>query len=120
MKYDDIVQTVCGKGWKSVSYEEKEGGYGVAMVLAFLEGVSPDLSSFSNHLGVMSSDLVSPFSRLANNGVFAPKTAEDTELTGSGFSSTSDYVKKYWTKEKAFTHAWCNIAAVASGIVYYG
>jgi len=118
MKYDDIVQTVCGKGWKTASQEEKNGGYGVAMVLAFLSGIKPDLNSFSNHLEVMSSELVTPFSRLANNDVFTSKTSQDVELLGQGFSDTAERAAS-WKKDKAYTHAWCQIAAIASGIVNY-
>jgi hypothetical protein len=120
MKYEDVVQSVCGKGWRSDSENEKDAGYGVAMMIAFLKGTTPDLVNLSTHLEIPSLELVRSFSRMLRCGMFEEKNKRDNELIGNGFSETvfhNDFSKKYWTVEKAYVCAWGYIAGIASGSI---
>jgi len=120
MKYEDVVQSVCGKGWKSDFEGDKDAGYGVAMMIAFLKGVTPDLGSLSTHLEIPPLELVRSFSKMLRCNIFEEKNKSDNELIGNGFSETAfhnSFSKKYWTKEKAYACAWGYIAGIASGAI---
>lgn len=117
MEYEDIVQVICGKNWRSESEESKHGGYGVSMTIAFLKGATPDLANLSSHIKTPASELVKPFSRLLRGDVFNSNTKKDLELIGVGINTTLLYDTKYWNKEKSYACAWGYIAAIAAGIV---
>ena len=50
MQYEVSVQDCCGANWREVSAEEKDGGYGVACMLAFLNGCQPYLEDLARWL----------------------------------------------------------------------
>ena len=120
MKYEDVVQSVCGKGWRSGTEEDRDAGYGVAMMIEFLKGTAPDLNSMSSNLGIPSLELVKSYSRMLRCDMFEEKNKNDNELIGNGFSETAfhnDFSKKYWTPEKAYSCAWGYVAGIASGAI---
>lgn len=73
MKYEETVRKICGENWRDASTTDREGGYGVAIVYAFLKGTRPTINDMSNSLDVDISDIEIPYSRLARAGVFSKK-----------------------------------------------
>ena len=86
MKYEAEIKNICGDDWKTVNDAEREGGYGVAMVIAYMRGTKPSLGEFSRHLGVNADELSKPFTRLMRNGVMGRNAtwdvSNDTTLLG--------------------------------------
>ena len=119
MQYEEIIKGVCGDYWNQSSWEEKQGGYAVGCVIAFLNGVNPELSALSAHLGVPVKELSKPYSRLLYSGVFSDNynAKGDLALLGKDISQTSTYLKGYWDKDRSILAAWCHIAAIGSGAI---
>ena len=67
---EQLVRSVCGKQWRSLSSTELDGALGVAIVKSILDGVAEDLGEIASHLGVNRDLLYSAFRNLGLNGVF--------------------------------------------------
>lgn len=121
MKYEDIINDICGDEWLFDSSESINGGYGVAMMLAFLEGVAPKIDIFSRDLQIPKELLLDSYNNLLKSGMFSKNfnAKNDPVLKGLKFSVDSNYrvEERLWTIEKASVNAWCHIAAVASGVI---
>ena len=107
MRYEDTVRKVCGDDWKTVSPHEKDGGYGVAIVIAFLRNCRPAISDLATHLEVPPDEIVTAYTRLAKNGVFQKTwgARKDSWLLGqTGDDGTHNF-------------AWSHIAALAGGFI---
>ncbi len=107
MQYIDVVEEVCGADWATVSQEEKDGGYGVAMVRAFIGGCKPSVSELSNHLEVSPDEIIAAYKRLNQYGIFSPalRIRHDVDLL---HRSTDDEANR----------AWGFVAGIASGFVF--
>jgi hypothetical protein len=107
MRYEDAVRKICGDDWKTVSYGEREGGVGVAVMIAFIRGTRPTLNDMAVHLGVPVDELHAPFTRLAKSGAFSKEwgAKKDDLLLGN----TQD--------RKEHDKAWCHIAGIAGGLI---
>lgn len=109
--YARIVTDICGDRWASLDSptDERDGGYGVAMVLAHLNGVRASLNEFSTFLRVPPFVLETSYKRLQLNGIFSPQSfvRGDPLLRGE---SSDDY-----EDAMACHRAWCHIAGLASG-----
>ena len=83
MKYEEIVKTICGEAWQ-VNQVERDGGYGVACLLAFMKGSKPTVDAIATHLGVSIDEIQLPYSRLIRAGVFSNEfnAREDSWLLG--------------------------------------
>jgi hypothetical protein len=121
MKYEDVVESVCGNSWNKSSIEEMQGGYGVAMMIAFMKGEAPVLNGLSRAIDVNKRDLDLPYQRLLMTGMFSKNfdAKGDLELLGKGFSATAIYIKdkKFWVEDGAYRNAWAHVAAIASGFI---
>lgn len=106
MKYEDVVRKVCGDGWRAVSKEERDGGYGVACVVAFLRGVRPSVADLASHLQVSSDEILPAHTRLLRNGVFS-----------SRFNAKRDQALLSNLAEEEAQRAWAHIAALAGGFI---
>lgn len=106
MKYEDLVKKICGDNWRSTAQEEKDGGYAVAMGIAFINGVRPSPSDFSKHLGVSTDDIITAYQRMSRNGVFRDEFGmkSDPALLGNKDSDEA-------------ARAWSHIAGMGSGFV---
>ena len=107
MKYKEIVDSVCGHSWTEAGEDERNGGYGVACLIAFMKGADAREDSIASHLGVDSSKIQTPFLRLFKSGIFS-KTFDarsDKWLLGSASPRQSQC-------------AWGNVAGVAGGFIY--
>lgn len=71
MKYEDTVREICGDDWRTVSAQERDGGYGLACAIAFVRGVRPNLSDLATHLAVRPDEIATGFNRLQKNGIFS-------------------------------------------------
>ena len=125
MKYEKLVAEICGDNWARASYEEQEGGYGVAMLVAFMEGTNPSMPELAKAINVPISDRISrAYDRMLRSGLFSSgfDAKNDKELNGVGFSSDYDGRVARWSNKSASKHAWCNVAGIASGFIirYYG
>jgi hypothetical protein len=107
VKYEDIVINVCGEDWQEVNSPEREGGFGVACLLAYMNGADASAESISKHLGVAIIDIQLSYSRLMRAGLFSQEfnAREDKWLLGKGSETQS-------------LCAWCHIAAIAGDIIY--
>jgi|10_taG_2_1085330.scaffolds.fasta_scaffold70889_2 hypothetical protein len=117
MKYGDMVEQVCGIGWRSTE-TEKDGGYGVACMVAFLRGENPSLRDLANHLEVEPRRIKKAFIKMSSTGLFTDKfnAKNNNELLGRGFSDSVQYMN-CWTSDDGYRAAWCQIAAIASGLI---
>lgn len=107
MKYEDYVRKFCGETWKTISDQERQGGYGVAVMFAYLRGVKPTLNDVAKHLGVTADEINIPFVRLLRNGAFHKdkwKSKTDSCLTGEEGDDEAH-------------RAWGFVAAVSGGFL---
>jgi hypothetical protein len=107
MRYEDTVRKICGESWKTVNQQEKEGGYGVAVMIAFLRGCRPALQDLSAHLEVPTDDIISAYTRLAKNGVFQKDWGARKDRALLGQAESRD----------VHDRAWAHIAGMASGFI---
>ena len=107
MLYDDFVKTVCGENWKTDSIPDREGGYGVAIVVAFMKGIKPDLNLMAKHLGIESTILLQSFNNLMDCGIFSDKfnAKKDRMLLGHENVDNAEM-------------AWMQICGISSAMIY--
>ena len=109
--YSQIVSEVCTDRWSysDTPADERDGGFGVAMTLAYLKGTRPTLTDFASVLRVPSYALEMAFKRLQMNGIFSPDSPvlNDDMLKGVDRRTRNDQMSYY--------RAWCYIAGLASG-----
>jgi hypothetical protein len=106
MKYEEVVRRICGDTWKTESKEERDGGYGVACVLAFMRGVRPSLADLSSHLQVTTEEIAPAHLRLTRNGVFT-----------SRFNAKRDSSLQMNLSQDESQRAWAHIAALSGGFI---
>ena len=118
MRYEKFITAIYGDTWKETT-ESKDGGYSIAMVIAFIKGALPNLKELSAVLNVQDKELAPAFNRLITSGIFSPKfnAKADPELLGKGFSIKPDCRVSEWKEEHAYASAWANIAAIGSGLI---
>jgi hypothetical protein len=110
MKYEDKVRRVCGDSWnsKTASISDREGGIGVACVVAFLHGVNPTPDNLCRHLNISIEELYPPFSRLYHYGAFTfQNLKKDSDIVSKSTDKTADHASQL---------AWCHLAGIASGL----
>lgn len=91
------------------SPDEKDGGYGVAIVKAYISGEDPDRHALVSHLDAPWHALENAFKRLQTNGIFSERSwvRTDSLLAESGKSVESQRM-------------WSFIAALSSGFLGKG
>lgn len=115
MKYgfDKIVRLVCGDNWETqeVSLDERDGGYGVALCLAYLQRPSTNLNELADIIGCHPRILDMAYRRLQFNGVLSQKSLilKDPDLLMNNANSDEDMMRSL--------KAWCHIAGLASGFI---
>lgn len=104
---DNRVRYVCGEKWFDGPQEEREGGYAVAIMSAYLDGCRPTIEDIADYLGLDEqevSEIEVPYRRMLVSGLFSPK-----------FNARRD--KALQSKDDT---AWCYIAGIGSGFVGAG
>lgn len=108
--YEQVVRVICGDNWANseMSQDDRDGGFGVAMILAYLQGVSPRLTDLSRTIDVPPYLLETAYRRLQINGLFSPRSfvLSDPLFHYEGNDPQTMYDALY---------AWCFIAGYASG-----
>lgn len=105
MRYEEVVRRICGEDWKTVNISEREGGIGVACVVAYMKGARPSVGEMASHLGIPSDDVYMPFQRLSRHGVF------------SDWDIKKDKALLSQLGDDEAQRAWAHIAALASGFI---
>lgn len=115
-QYDRPVRFICGDNWETdqVSLDERDGGYGIGICLAYLQGCPPRLDALADTLGTPPYILEVAYKRLHVNGFFSAKCPlnDSTELK-MHHAKTEDEIT-------ACAKAWCHIAGLASGLTGKG
>jgi hypothetical protein len=108
MKYESEIRRVCGEDWKTITQEERDGGYGIAILIAYMRGVKPSIGDLARHLGATPDELSRPYVRLMRNGALGRdeiwKVKDDQSLTGHNGD-----LEAY--------RSWSFVAAVAGGFL---
>lgn len=114
-RYKKIVDEICGEYWME-SKEGRDAGYGVACMLAFLNGINVSVEDIAKHLNVERKDLKDPFDRLLRCGCFSSKfdAFSDDALNFKGFRE-GIVTYENWTEEQSVKNAWGHIAGIADG-----
>ena len=100
------IEMVCGKGWDN-NEVDKMGGFGVAIVIAFMKGVKPELPVLSSYLKIREDEIRVPFNNLFECGVFSDK-----------FNAKKDNALLGKASDAEIRMAWGQVAGVSSGLIY--
>jgi len=76
MPYEKEVRHLCGAQWRSLPDDERNAAWGIAIVAAVLNGVSPDLHSLSSSLNTERDVIYKAFMGLSMSGAFQGKKIE--------------------------------------------
>jgi len=115
-QYEKVVRLICGDNWNSdeISYDERDGGFGVAICLACLQVCSFKPSEIADNIGCSVHAIECAYKRLQLNGVFVQNSSilGDPALLMSNANSEEEMMNS--------VRAWCHIAGLASGFVGRG
>lgn len=107
-EYENVVKYVCGDDWNAGyrSADDKDGGFGIAIVLAFVRGTNNKLHDFAREIDVPPYILEMAYKRLQVNGLLSPRSwvLTDPLLYDDGNHDPMSRLR-----------AWCQIAGIASG-----
>jgi len=114
-KYEEIICDICKVSNLSskLTKDEWDSCIGVAMVLAFMEGVHPNAQNFAKYFSIQISQVNDAYERLRDNGIFneISDVQNDTVLKGGNKISHSRFIDpKHET-----VLAWAHIAGISSG-----
>ena len=115
-KYNDIVQSICNvKNCTNLSKPEMDACLGVAIVLAFMDGIKADPIPLSEFLEVNYRSVEEVLGRLKANGIFGKKydVRNDDVLMGR----KKRIFNRFMTQEHETELAWCHIASIAQGSI---
>ena len=115
-KYDKFILGVCNiEHFSLLTNEEKNGYYGVAMLLAYQDGAKPNLKEFAYRLRVSPFLLEEAFNNLRANGIFTSLYLK-AEATPNGLDINRDRASSSWlTAEERDIIDWCWVAGIGSG-----
>lgn len=110
IKYDEAVRIICGPDWSSPnkSQDDKDGGYGAAIMLAYMKGVPARINDLSRAIDVPPFLLEMSYKRLNLNGMFSAKSWILNNPSLIEIDSDSDL------------YTWCHIAGMSSGYIGKG
>lgn len=112
-EYENVVKQVCGDDWCAGyrSPDEKDGGFGIAIILAFLRGTNNKLHDFAREIDVPPYTLEMAYKRLQINGLLSGRSWVLTDpLLFDGVRC--DPMSRL--------RAWCHIAGLSSGFTGLG
>lgn len=116
-KYERFILGVCNvEHFSLLTKEEKDGYYGVAILLAYQEGAKPNLKEFAYRLRVTPYLLETAFNNLRANGVFT-SIYKKAEVNPKGLKIGRDSIAYGWMNaEKKDAVDWCWVAGLGSGL----
>jgi len=108
-----FVDVICGDNWENVSREDRNAGYGVACMQAYITGTKPTLYELSEYLEIPRNELRESFSRLLQSGMFS-----------RAFNARGDRYLDLDSRKSKRSHnssmkfcAWGYVGGIASGLV---
>ena len=111
-QYEQIVRIICGDDWagSDKTQDDKDGAVGVAIIIAYLQGVQPRLLDLARAIDLPPYLVEMAYRRLQMNGIFSPRSwiLSDRALTAKGGMNRNGTVSESM-------YAWCYIAGMASG-----
>lgn len=112
-EYEDIVRYVCGDDWNAGfrSADDKDGAFGVAIILAFVRGTKGKLHDLAKAIDIPPYILETAYRRLQINGLLSPTS---WVLTDPLLYSDQDQ------DPMSVLRAWCDIAGRSSGYTGLG
>jgi len=116
-QYEKFILGVCNvEHFSLLTNEEKNGYYGVAMLLAYQAGAKPNLKEFAYRLRVTPYLLEDAFNNLRANGIFTD-AYKKVEVNPKGLEINRDVLSNRWmTAEKRDCINWCWVAGIGSGL----
>lgn len=110
-EYEDMVRTVCGEDWNSQSkpQDERDGGFGVAMVAAYLKGTPSKLMDLAKEIEAPPYLLDFAYRRLQVNGL----------LSDRSWVLSDPYMVSTANPDRTL-QLWCHVAALSSGFLGKG
>ena len=116
--YEQQVRVICGDDWSSPdrTADERDGGFGVAIIFAFIDGVPCRLQDLSRALDVPSYLLEMAYKRLQMNGLFSAHTWVLSDRCLLSFGDNKLNIDERYE----CIRAWCFIAGMASGFTGKG
>jgi len=112
-KYHEVICDICHI-WdmERINNAEMNGYQGIAMVMAYLDGMDADLYSLSRYLDISPYHLKEPFDRLKINGIFSEKyNARNDKCLRGTLSKGTNFI----TSNHMSEIAWTTIAGISSG-----
>ena len=97
-KYENFVRRFCGSDWRTSSQIDMDGGFGVAICKAILEGANINLIELSRILCTDPDTLAPAYERLSMNGYM-----KDGKIKNDATLSKDEYL------------AWGSIAGISGG-----
>lgn len=114
-KYEKFILGVCNaEHFSLLTDEEKNGYYGVAMLLAYQEGAKPNLKEFAYRLRVTPYLLEDAFNNLRANGVFS-SIYRKVEVNPKGM--LLEHSTRWMTAKKRNLVDWCWVAGIGANLV---
>lgn len=114
--YEEVIKDICkveSLDEKKNDKETQESIYGIAMCLAFINGVENDVVKMADHLGIFYKKLLDPFDRLTVNGIFGNRyNLKNDPIFQGKYREDNQWISSAHKSECA----WCHIAGIASGI----
>ena len=105
-----VDEICCSETWETGSQEERDMGFGVACMQAYLIGIKPMLGEFQSYLEVDAKDIQPAFQRMLQCGLFS-----------KAFNARGDAALNIKpNKKKSITDircAWGHVAGLAMGII---
>jgi len=116
-KYERFILDVCNiEHFSLLTKEEKDGYYGVAMLLAYQEGAKPIIKDFAYHLRVSPVLLEEAFKSLRANGIFTASYQKPVKVEG-GLEIGRNALSTMWmSSKKRDLVDWCWVAGIGSGL----
>lgn len=116
-QYEKFILNVCNvEHFSLLTKEEKNGYYGVAMLLAYQAGAKPNLKEFAYRLRVTPYLLEEAFNSLRANGIFT-SAYQKAEVNPKGLEIDRDVLSNRWiTTDKKDLLDWCFVAGIGSGL----
>lgn len=107
-EYEDVVSLVCGNDWAAPhrTPDDKDGALGIAMIIAFIRGVSTRLNDLAREIDVPPYVLEMAYKRLQINGLLSKRSWALTDPLLTDPNSENSM---------ASMRAWCHVAGLASG-----
>lgn len=111
-EYENIIQSVCSlRDWRRAGPRERDGAIGVAIVMAYLNGIRANLRDMADHLELSEREIRIPYERLLINGIFSQRfnLREDSTIVGYGKET------EWMGRKESTRNAWCILAGIAGG-----